>query len=92
MDYKDEKHGFAALHLVQSKEMIEKLFECSSQIDINAQSNKGETPLHRLVHRGNVEMVEEFLGHHPDTTLLDNNDNTASHYARTPEMRRLFGV
>lgn len=87
---KEEKLLFAAIR-GKNLEEVKRLLEC--KVNINAQNDKGSTPLHVAVGSGNVEIIRELLKFKPNIELRNINGSTVLHSAMsrfTPAIFKLL--
>jgi ankyrin repeat protein len=75
--------GQTRLHILiaanAAAENIQHLLDAG--IDINAQDNKGNTPLHFAVENENPAYIQKLLDSGADVNVKDNNGNTPLHFA-----------
>ncbi len=79
-------------------EILKKILSSGGNIHINAQDNKGNTPLHLAAKNKSSDMIKELLKHQPDIYVKNNeqerfleliNLKTVSFTANTPELKKL---
>ena len=58
-------------------ELINTLLRSKSNVDINAQNDNGDTPLHVVCYKGTVDCVKEVMKYHPLKHIKNNNGLTA---------------
>jgi len=83
INMRDNYYHYTPLHFVSSNGMIE-LFEllmAQENIDINAKSKDGSTPLHLAAAGGHILLVEGLLKAGADANVEDNNGDTPASVA-----------
>lgn len=76
---KDMKNGGTPLHWCKSVEVVEMLIEMNC--NLNARNFHGDTALHIMVTRANINCVLSLLSHGADVSAIGANGNTPLHLA-----------
>ncbi|KAI1264811.1 ankyrin repeat-containing domain protein [Xylariaceae sp. FL1019] len=72
--------NMSALHIAAVKDLVEivdALFDASSDIEIEARTDEGYTPLHLASQYGGPMMIRKLLEHHADVNAVSPNGDTA---------------